>query len=150
MLCKELLIQAFGPNCGSRLGQNGKKGCFHTSHFTTNPVFPKNKVRNSHSLLNTLSKLKGELADLHQIGYSRKNPHGGLRTWNFWGSLRKNVEIPGVDQKRSGNSRGIQEKLMWNFHGSWFLTLEFPRAATQICRISRGKSFFSLEFLGVK
>ena len=24
---------------------------------------------------------------------------------------------------------------MWNFHGSWFLTLEFPMGVTQICRL---------------
>ena len=69
------------------------------------------------------------------------------------------MEFPGVlkkkrgnsrGQKRSGNSSGIQEKLMWNFRGSWFFTLEFPRVVAQICRISRGKSFFSPEVLGLK
>ena len=39
---------------------------------------------------------------------------------------------------------------MWNFLVSWFLTLEFPRGGTQFCRISRGDSLFSLEFLKVK
>ena len=55
---------------------------------------------------------------------------------------KKHMEIPGVNYKRSGNSRDVQEKLMWNFHESRFLTLEFRRGVTQICRISRGKSFF--------
>ena len=33
---------------------------------------------------------------------------------------------------------------MWNFHRSWFLTLESPRCVTQFCRITRGgKLFFS-------
>ena len=64
---------------------------------------------------------------------------------------KKHVEIPGVSLKRSGNSRGVQEKLMWNFHGSIFdFALEFARGVTQTCRISSGKSFSSPEFLGVK
>ena len=46
---------------------------------------------------------------------------------------------------------GVQEKLMRNFHDeSLFLTLEFPSGVTQICIISRGKSFFTPENLGVK
>ena len=51
--------------------------------------------------------------------------------------------------KKKWNSRSVQEKLIRNFHGSW-LTLEFPRGVTQICRIFSDKSFFSLEFFGVK
>ena len=52
MLFKEFLIWTlWGQNVAPRWVKNGKKGCFHTSHLTTNPVFPKNKVRNSHSLL---------------------------------------------------------------------------------------------------
>ena len=40
----------------------------------------------------------------------------------FSGLLKKrNVEIPGVNKKRSGISKDDSEKLMWNFHGSWFL-----------------------------
>ena len=52
MLFKEILIWAFWSQ-NMRLGwvKNGKKGCFHTSHPTTNPVLPENKVLNSHSLL---------------------------------------------------------------------------------------------------
>ena len=76
---------------------------------------------------------------------------GGDEDMEFPGVFKKkHVEIPGVSLKRSGNSRGVQEKLMWNFHGSQFLTLEFARGVTQTCRISRGKSFSSPEFLGVK
>ena len=35
--------------------------------------------------------------------------------WKFKGSIKK-----------SGISKGGHKKFMWNFHGSWFLTLEFP------------------------
>ena len=31
--------------------KNGKKGYFHASHLTPNPVFPKREVLESHSLL---------------------------------------------------------------------------------------------------
>ena len=30
--------------------KNGKKDCFYTSHFTHNPVVPKNKILKSYSL----------------------------------------------------------------------------------------------------
>ena len=48
------------------------------------------------------------------------------------------------------NSCGISMGLgfwPWNFHGSWFLTLEFPKSVTQFCKVSGLKSLFSLEFL---
>ena len=52
MLFKEFFIWAlWAQNVGPGWVKNGKKGCFHTSHLTTNAVFPKNKVLNSHSLL---------------------------------------------------------------------------------------------------
>ena len=38
---------------------------------------------------------------------------------------------------------------MWNFQGSFFLALEFPRDLTQFCGISRDWTF-CLEFLGIK
>ena len=41
----------------------------------------------------------------------------GLRIWNFQVSSRK--------------------KIMWNFQGSWFEALKFPRDVTQCCRVSR-------------
>ena len=86
-----------------------------------------------------------------RVGGGGEMGGGGLRTWNFqehWrkkmrkflGSIKKEVEFPGV----------FEEKLMWNFHGSWFLILEFPRGVTQFCWISRGESLFSPEFLRVK
>ena len=43
-------------------------------------------------------------------------------------------------------SKGDQEKIIWNFHGPWFLVSEIPIRATQFCGISRGKDLFSLEF----
>ena len=68
MLFKESLIWAlWGQNVGPGWVKNGKKGCFHTNLLTTNPIFPKNKVLNSQSLPNTLSKLKDELTDLYKI-----------------------------------------------------------------------------------
>ena len=45
---------------------------------------------------------------------------------------------------------GVREKPMWNFHGSWFSTLEFPSDLTQFSRTSMGESLFSPEFLMVK
>ena len=67
MSFKEFLIWVLrGQHVGSGWVQNGKKSCFHTSHLITNPVFPKNKVIDSHILL-TLSKLKDELTDPHKI-----------------------------------------------------------------------------------
>ena len=52
MLFKESLIWAlWDQNVSPGWVKNGKKGCFHTSHLTTNSIFPKNKVLNSHSLL---------------------------------------------------------------------------------------------------
>ena len=37
-----------------------------------------------------------------------------------------------------------KEKLMWNFHGSWFMTLEVPPGGvTQFCKIPRGESLFT-------
>ena len=45
------------------------------------------------------------------------------------------MEIPGVNQKRSGISMCDQEKIMWNFYGSWFSILEIPVGCTvtQFC-----------------
>ena len=86
------------------------------------------------------------------MGYSRKKSKYGLgiRKWNFQGywrksmwkfqrSIKKEVGFPGVFKKNSGN-----------FHGSWFLTLKFPRSVTQFCRIFRDESLFYPEFLRVK
>ena len=49
MLLKELFIWTFGgQSVAPGWVKNGKKGCFHTNHLTMNPVFPKNKVLDSH------------------------------------------------------------------------------------------------------
>ena len=38
------------------------------------------------------------------------------------------VEISGIDYKKSGISRSDYEKLLWNFHWFWVLTLVFRRS----------------------
>ena len=45
---------------------------------------------------------------------------------------------------------GDQEKIMWNFQGSSFLALEFPRDLMQLCGISGGGALFCPEFPEVK
>lgn len=45
---------------------------------------------------------------------------------DFWGVMKKEVlEF----------ARGEQEKVLWNFQGSWLMSLEFSMAVTQFCRI---------------
>ena len=51
----------------------------------------------------------------------------GLGMWNF----------PGV----CGVSKGYQEKIMWNFQGSWLLVLEFPRGCNAGLHNFQGWSF---------
>ena len=52
MMFKEFLIWAFyGQNVGPGWLKIGKKGFFHTSHLSANPVLPKNKILNSRSVL---------------------------------------------------------------------------------------------------
>ena len=48
-----------------------------------------------------------------------------LLVCKIWPSLYYRKKL-----KRSGISRGVQEKLLWNFHKSWFLTLPFILALT--------------------
>ena len=63
---------------------------------------------------------------------------GGLRTWNFPGVLKKeNVEIPGVNQKRSGISVMIKKK-SGGIPSFLIFVLEFPSGATKLCGISKG------------
>ena len=50
-----------------------------------------------------------------------------------------------IYKSKSGITRGDQEKIMSNFHESWFLTLKFPRCVTQFYRISKGKKIFILS-----
>ena len=51
--------------------------------------------------------------------------------WKFQGSIKKELEFPGVFMQNS-----------WNFHGSWFLTLEFlpTRVGFLLGQDSQGKS----------
>ena len=59
------------------------------------------------------------------------------------GVLKKEyAESTGINQKRSGISRGIQEKIIWNFYGSCFFTLDFLRGVTQFHKIFRGEHLF--------
>ena len=55
-----------------------------------------------------------------------------LKTKNHGNSTRSFLDHPWkfliVNLKRSGISRGDQEKIVWNFHGSWFSVLQFPHA----------------------
>ena len=41
--------------------------------------------------------------------------------------------------------RGDQEKIMWNFYGSWLLALEIPMGETQFCGISEKKRQFGIS-----
>ena len=90
------------------------------------------------------------------LGYSRKTKQKGLMTCNFQGVLKKEyMEIPGVVLlKKRRISRHVQEKNCGNYMGLGFWieigNLEFPRSVTEFCRISKGASLFSLEFLRVK
>ena len=66
----------------------------------------------------------------------------------------------GIEEKPCGNSRGqlkekwnfqgCSRKIMWNFRGSWFSIMDFPRGVKQFWRISRVESLFSSEFISVK
>ena len=52
ILFKEFLIWVFwDQNVDPGWVKMAKKASFHTSHLTTNPVFPKNKILNRHSFL---------------------------------------------------------------------------------------------------
>ena len=64
--------------------------------------------------------------------YSRKKPNrggargeGGGQDMEFRGLLKKeNVEFQGGSIKNEVEFPGVfTKKFMWNFHGSWFLTL---------------------------
>ena len=62
------------------------------------------------------------------------------RMSKFQGSIKKVEKFPGA----------LKKKILLNVHGYWFLTLEFPRGVTKICRISGDESFFSPEYLRIK
>ena len=52
---------------------------------------------------------------------------------------KNNVEFSGRDQ----------EKITWNFQGSW-LALKFMKGVTQLCGVFRGEALFCLEYPRVK
>ena len=61
----------------------------------------------------------------------------------FPGVLKKNrAEVPGVNLKRSAISRVVQEKTMWNFHGSLFLNLNFQGVSQNFAEIPGVKAYF--------
>ena len=63
--------------------------------------------------------------------------------------IEEHIEIAGITQKRVPFSPN-QKTIMWNFHGSWFLLLEFSRVLVQFCEISWGEALFSPEFPRIK
>ena len=61
--------------------------------------------------------------------------------WKFLGSIQKEIEFPGVIQKKScGISMGL----------GFGLVSEIPIGLTQLCGISNGEALFCLEFLRAK
>ena len=91
------------------------------------------------------------------IGLFKKktNKGGGGTICNFQGYQRNSMWMFQRLIKNKVPTRGIsrgddQEKIMWNFQGSWFLALQFLRDVTQFCRISRGGALFCLAFPGLK
>ena len=48
--------------------------------------------------------------------------------------------------KGSGISKGVHQKFLLNFHGSWFLTFEIRRGVTKLCIISRVRACFLWNF----
>ena len=87
---------------------------------------------------------KSHTAALRLNGLFQKNPN----TSTGGEVERRHGTSRGTEELACGNSRGqlkkkwnfqgksVQEKPMWNFHGSWFLTLEFPRGVKQFWKIS--------------
>ena len=76
------------------------------------------------------------------LGYSRKNPNRGVRTWNFQGYSTKSMwKFQGSIKKRikrRGISRGVQEKLIWNFHGFWCFDLGVSKRCHKILQNYQG------------
>ena len=51
-----------------------------------------------------------------------------------------------IEKIENGNSRGDREKIMWDFHWSWFLDLEIPMGVTQFSEMPRDEASLYLEF----
>ena len=48
---------------------------------------------------------------------------------------KEHMEIPGVNQAiKEAEFLGVFKKKWWNFHGSWFLNLAFPKGCLTILR----------------
>ena len=106
--------------------------------------------------------LKKELQDFSGLdfwllmSYSRKKPNRA-RGWWAWGNgiskqLGEGILGKNPNRKDSGWGYGIswgQRNSMWNFQGSLFLVLKFPRDLTQFCGIFRGWALLCLDFPGV-
>ena len=71
-----------------------------------------------------------------------------MRTWNFQGYWRAYENFR--DQVKEWSFHLIKKKIMWNFHGSWFLVLKFPRVVAQFCGISWVETLLSPEFPRIK
>ena len=63
-----------------------------------------------------------------KLGYSRKKNRGDRRGWGH-GVLKNMWKFQGSIKKE------VKEKLLWNFHGFWFLIMEFLRGVIQFCSI---------------
>ena len=63
---------------------------------------------------NTLISNICQLTTTDELGYSRKKQTAGR------GRGVEDMEFPGVEELTSGFFEGDQEKIMWNFQGSWF------------------------------
>ena len=60
-------------------------------------------------------------------GLFQKKLEQGVEDMEYPVVLKKGIEKSQSVKKCSRISRIVQEKVIWNFHGSWFLTLEFRR-----------------------
>ena len=60
-------------------------------------------------------------------GLFQKKLEQGVEDMEYPVVLKKGIEKCQSVKKCSRISRIVQEKVIWNFHGSWFLTLEFRR-----------------------
>ena len=77
---------------------------------------------------------------------------GKLRIWNFQRYQRKSMWNFQVLIKNEVESNFLEwpTRKVWNFQGSWFLALEFPRNLTLFYGISRAGALFSLDLLVIK
>ena len=60
------------------------------------------------------------------------------------------ISIQGLIKNEVEFRRVTKKKVMWNFQGSWFLTLKFPRYLANKNLEFPGVELFCLEFAGVR